>query len=112
MRQAAAVELERLVSSAAGRASVERAASRARCPPESRAAAGARCSRGARARAGVAVVAPEPSAGETARRRVFGQQAPGGGGGGGSRFFTHATSGREALVGVEDDARGRTRHYA
>ena len=29
---------------------------------------------------------------------------PGGRGGGGSRFFTHATSGREALVGVEDDS--------
>ena len=56
---------------------------------------------------GSRVVAPEPlDIRNEARRRVFGQQAPGGRGGGGSRFFTHATSGREALVGVEDDSRG------
>jgi hypothetical protein len=56
---------------------------------------------------GSRVVAPEPLyIRNEARRRVFGQQAPGGRGGGGSRFFTHATSGREALVGVEDDSHG------
>jgi hypothetical protein len=56
---------------------------------------------------GSRVVAAEPLyIRNEARRRVFGQQAPGGRGGGGSRFFTHATSGREALVGVEDDSRG------
>ena len=56
---------------------------------------------------GSRVVGPEPLyIRNEARRRVFRQQAPGGGGGGGSRFFTHATSGREPLVGVEDDARG------
>ena len=56
---------------------------------------------------GSRVVGPEPLyIRNEARRRVFRQQAPGGRGGGGSRFFTHATSGREALVGVEDDSRG------
>ena len=116
-----------------------RGASRARCPRGSRAAAGARGSRGlrarepvastawsltpstrphnvdtgqhARARAGVARRRTEPLyIRNEARRRVFRQQAPGGRGGGGSRFFTHATSGRAPLVGVEDDARGGARH--
>ena len=54
---------------------------------------------------GSRVVAPEPLyIRNEALRRVFGQQAPGGRCSGGSRFFTHATSGREALVGVEDDS--------